>query len=237
MPEVVCLYEYTGLSARPWAEAGYDVYCYDILHETRTVEKVGLGRVIKCPWDATDEAQNDMIQMLHKGTTVLLLAFPPCDDLAVCGAGWFAGKKEADPLYRAKAMSLVYTARDIGEWMGCPYAIENPVSVISSEWRKPDHRFDPFEYGGYLPEGDVHPNWPEYYPPRDAYTKKTCYWVGGEFTMPERRPVVETSQEGGRSAYDRKLGGKSAKTKSIRASSPRGVARAIFEHMEGDKHA
>ena len=28
--KIISLYDYTGEAVRPWAEAGYDCYCYDI---------------------------------------------------------------------------------------------------------------------------------------------------------------------------------------------------------------
>jgi len=156
----------------------------------------------------------------------IVLGFPPCTDLAVSGAAHFAKKAAADARYRDKAMKLVYTVRDMAKQIGCPWVIENPVSVISSEWRKPDHIFHPWEYGGYLPKDDVHPRYPEYIEPRDAYPKKTCYWTGGGFIMPDKKPVPV---EPGYSLQHLKLGGKSEKTKRIRSASPRGIAQAIFE--------
>jgi hypothetical protein len=103
-------------------------------------------------------------------------------------------------------------------------------------WRKPDHAFHPCEFGGYLPADDKHPRWPEYIAPRDAYTKKTCLWVGGGFQMPTLRPVapvvVSYTKEDGSvtsgSLQFGKLGGKSMKTKNIRSATPRGFARAVF---------
>ena len=228
---VVCLYEESGFSAEEWAVNGYDVFCYDILHTEERVEIAGTGRKIFVPWDATDPAQNDALYARHAGHAAIVLAFPPCTDLAVLGAAWFASKKAANPNYRAEAMALVYVAYNMAEALGCPYAIENPVSVISTQWRKPDHIFDPYEYGGYLPEDDVHPAYPEYIEPRDAYPKKTCYWIGGGFVMPEPRPVPCPP---GYSKQHRKLGGKSEKTKRIRSASPRGVAKAIYEAHNGE---
>ncbi len=224
--DVVCLYEESGFSAEEWALNGYDVYCYDILHSEERVENTGRGRKFYIPWDAADQAQNDAIYARHKGRAVILLAFPPCTDLAISGAARFANKQAANPNYRAEAMALVYTAYNMAEALGCPYAIENPVSVISSQWRKPDHIFNPYEYGGYLPEDDKHPRYPDYIEPRDAYPKRTCYWVGGGFVMPQKRPVAVKP---GYSKQYVKLGGKSEKTKRIRSASPRGVAKAIYE--------
>lgn len=59
---------------------------------------------------------------------------------------------------------------------------------MSTLWRKPDHYFDPYEYGGYLSqiEGSYHPKMPY----RNAYTKKTCLWTGNGFTMPDTKPVL-----------------------------------------------
>jgi hypothetical protein len=35
----------------------------------------------------------------------------------------------------------------LAEWLGCPWLIENPVSSVSKYRRKPDHTFDPCDYG------------------------------------------------------------------------------------------
>lgn len=131
-------------------------------------------------------------------------------------------------------MQLVHECRVVGEMIGQPYLFENPVSAISSIYRKPDHTFNPFEYGGYLPEHDAHPLYPDFYPPRDAYGKKTCLWVGNGFRMPEKRPVpiAADQQEGqGASKAHNKLGGTSDRTKNVRSATPRGFAAAVYaEH-------
>ena len=162
----------------------------------------------------------------------MLFGFPPCTDLAISGAGHFAAKAATNPNYRADAMALVYMARDIGEAYNVPYAIENPVSVISSQWRKPDHIFQPCDFGGYLPEDDGGNPYPDIIPARDAYTKKTCLWTGNGFKMPEARPVspVKYQDRNGLnySALHWKLGGKSLRTKNIRSATPRGFAQAVF---------
>lgn len=219
---IVCLYEYTGLSALEFAKAGYSVYCYDNQYETDFIDDNGVHRYY---WDATDEDLNMKLLERHFGYAVLMMAFPPCTDLAVSGARHFAGKAEANPNYREEAMHLVYVAKELGETLECPFFIENPVSVISSEWRKPDFYFHPYEYGGYLPEDDKHPVWPDVIPPRDAYTKKTCLWAGNGFQIPPKRKVEVTSDH-----VHKKLGGKSLRTKNIRSATPRGFGRALFEY-------
>ncbi len=152
------------------------------------------------------------------------MAFPPCTDLAVSGARHFASKRERDPLFQEKAVATARIASNIGDALGVTYIIENPVSVLSSAWRKPNHSFNPWEYGGYLPENDAHPWFPMYIAPRDAYPKKTCLWTSDDFVMPEKKPV---NLPDGYSTQQNKLGGKSAKTKLIRSLSPRGFFKAI----------
>ena len=161
----------------------------------------------------------------------MVFGFPPCTSLAVSGARWYKAKAEANPNYLAEAMALVYLVRDIGEASAVPYMIENPVSRISSQWRKPNHTFNPCDFGQYLPEDDQSP-YPDILPARDAYTKKTCLWTGNGFVMPEKRGVEpEKFQDKNGLNYSGahwKLGGKSQRTKHIRSATPRGFARAVF---------
>jgi hypothetical protein len=155
------------------------------------------------------------------------MAFPVCTDLAVSGAAHFERKRQIDPDFQKKAAWNAMICSSFFSKLRVPFFIENPVSVLSTLWRKPDHMFNPYEYGGYIPEDEAeHPVWPEYIAPRDAYPKKTCLWVGGGFKMPVPKPVVV---EAGYSTQHRKLGGKSMKTKNIRSATPRGFAQAVFE--------
>ena len=54
MPIVICLFEASGLSAAPWAKAGYKVYCYDKCHTKSRVVSCGKGQLVFEPWDAAD---------------------------------------------------------------------------------------------------------------------------------------------------------------------------------------
>lgn len=165
-----------------------------------------------------------------------MFAFPVCTDLAVSGAKHFARKERERPGFQQRAADYAKWCGDLGDMLGCPYLIENPVSVLATLWRAPDHRFDPCDFGGYLPEGDEHPRWPEIIPARDAYTKRTCLWTGGGFNMPPAKRVdpvtCSYTKADGKvtkgSPMFGKLGGKSAKTKNIRSATPRGFARAVF---------
>lgn len=218
---IVSLFDMTGNMVRPLANQGYQCYCFDTQNENSLEICENGGTIIYLQADLLDKDWQEQIMQLDPR---LLFAFPPCTDLAVSGASHFKTKELANPNYRKEAMELVYIARDLGEAIGCPYMIENPVSVISSEWRKPDYIFHPYEYGGYLPEDDFHPFWPQYIAARDAYKKRTCLWAGNGFVMPGTDPVPILNTD--TSSYQ-KLGGKSVLTKNIRSSTPRGFARAV----------
>jgi len=206
------LFDYTCEAAKPWAEAGYLCYCVDCQHppgENRD------GNIIKVGADI-------LTWMPPNGNIVFVGAFPPCTDVAVSGASHFKKKGLSAVI---KALQLFEAAVKIAEWANAPYFLENPVSTVSSYWRKPDHIFNPFEYGAYLPENDINPV-SDLIPARDAYPKKTCLWTGNGFIMPEKKPVACPA---GYSPMHKKLGGKSIRTKNIRSATPRGFAKAVFE--------
>lgn len=227
---VLSLYDLTGEAVRPWAEAGYHCHIFDIQHPFEgSRERVGDlgGTIAKHKADLHSLATIWSIYDRFKDQGVVFLsAFPVCTDLAVSGAAHFAKKAEKDPDFQVKAAAYARWCGELGDALGCPYYVENPVSRLSTLWRKPDHSFHPYEYGGYIPTCQArHPRWPEYIADRDAYPKKTCLWTGGGFIMPQKRPVPF---EGGYSTQHLKLGGKSQRTKDIRSATPRGFANAVF---------
>ena len=225
---VWCLFDGSGIMGKPWAEAGHTVYCFnadDADHGPYSSFRVQHENIHFVNAWIDEQFDPDVC------SPNIILAFPPCTDLAVSGAAHFESKREADPLFQYKAVITAKVAQRLAFRFKVPYMIENPVSVLSTMWRKPNHTFHPWEYGGYLPEGDTHPMFPDYIAPRDAYPKKTCLWTGGGFIMPDKRPVPQPS---GYSAQHSKLGGKSAKTKAIRSITPRGFAQAVFEFNSGE---
>ena len=231
---IISLCDLTGVMVAPWVDGGYDAVLVDPQHPTGvSVEPSCSGALIVRVGAVVDSSVTwgGVRALIHGGAVVFISGFPVCTQLAVSGTARWADKRVADPHFQAKAMALVHECRVIGELSGAPYFFENPVSAISSIYRKPDHAFHPNEYGGYLPEDDCHPLYPDYFPPRDAYGKKTCLWAGGGFVMPERRsvPFAEGQTDGqGQSKAHNKLGGKSDKTKNIRSATPRGFAMAVY---------
>ena len=85
----------------------------------------------------------------------MMVAFPPCTDLSVSGARWFVDKR-ADWRQQASIAFFMGIARaEIPR-----IAIENPVGIMSTEWRKPDQIIQPWQFG-------------------HGETKATCLWLKG----------------------------------------------------------
>lgn len=108
--------------------------------------------------------QGDVLAYLFGfgGPWDLMIAHPPCTDLAVSGARHFA-EKIADG---RQGRALYFVQR----LMDAPIrhiAIENPISVISSKIRKPDQIIQPWQFG-------------------HGETKATCLWLKG---LPKLQPT------------------------------------------------
>lgn len=161
---VVSLCDYSGVMVRPWANGGHACQIVDWVHDETALD--GISKV-----------QADVRSYVLPEPVTILFAFPPCTHLAVSGARWFK-RKGLQAL--SEAIAVVETCVRLAEQSRAPYFIENPVGVLGSYWRKPDHIFDPCDYAGY--EGGEN----------DTYTKKTCLWVGNGFKMPEPKRIEPT---------------------------------------------
>ena len=245
---VISLYDFTGEALRPWAKAGYTCYAFDIQHPKETGTTFTSDR--REYFTSQDPTIDGIIRYTHAdlhdrrtleklcdsfndGSVVFGMAFPVCTDMAVSGAAHFKRKAEVDPDFQTKAVEYAKWCGEFFDDLEVPYFIENPVSVLATQWRKPDYNFHPYEYGGYINYDDAkHPRWPEYIAPFDAYPKKTCLWTGGDFNMPTK---VAVDVPAGYSTQHTKLGGKSQRTKDIRSATPRGFAKAVYEANKKDK--
>jgi len=251
---VISLYDYTGEALRPWAEAGYQCFAYDIQHKPSPMGELQpitstsfdgdssysfsrCGNIFKIHADLYDGNTLLKIAGRHMNSAKFLSAFPPCTDLSSAGARWWKDKEKKNPRFQIEASLHAIACQHLADTVDCSYYIENPVGALGTLWRKANHTFNPCDYGGYLPEDDVHPRYPEYIPPRDAYRKKTCLWSGNRFQMPEINPVPyenltyerkDPTKSGNFSPVHGRTGGKSLKTKNIRSATPRGFAKAVF---------
>jgi hypothetical protein len=204
---VISLCDYSGIALEPWAAAGYECWAVDLKHpvgEPWGPERDGIWRI-----GADVTRWYPPLDVLAVRPLAFLMAWPPCTDLAVSGARWFA-HKGLDAL--SDALRIVSACQRFAEASGVPYLIENPVSTLSTYWRKPDYTFDPCDFAGYLDD-----------PRPDAYTKRTCLWTGGGFVMSPRHrvePVLGSKMHLLPPSEDRA---------ELRSTTPRGFARAIFE--------
>lgn len=251
MPIVISLFDFTGEALKPWAGRGYNCYALDIQHEATPRHDAG---ITYCHADLRDlestiKALGEIglrRSQIDAGRVAMVLGWPPCTDLASSGARHWEKKRQNNPRFQHDAVAMAQIVESVGNYYGAPWVLENPIGALSTLWRKPDHTFNPCDYGGWLPESEAaHPTWPEYIPARDAYEKRTCYWAGNGFVMPEARPVtpeILTDNAGNRGSRQwKKLGGSSLRTKNIRSATPRGIARAIaitnIQHScMGDHH-
>lgn len=98
----------------------------------------------------------------------MIIAFPPCTYLTVTGNRWFNVEK-----YGEKALKRIKDREDAIKFFmafanaDCPrIAIENPVGVMSSHFRKPDQIIHPY----YFAESEDDEN---------CERKATCLWLKG----------------------------------------------------------
>jgi len=83
----------------------------------------------------------------------LMIAHPPCDHLASSGARWFKEKREDGRQQQGVDFFMSLANADIPR-----IAVENPVGVMSTKFRKPDQIIQPYHFG-------------------HEATKTTCLWL------------------------------------------------------------
>lgn len=197
-PVVLSLCDRTGNVLKPWARSGqYRCIAVDNCRESARIE------------GGIEYVAADVLRYLPpRAEYAFTCAFPPCTHLAVSGARWFTDKGLAA---LAGSLEIVERCREILEWTGAPWFLENPVSTLATYWRRPDYTFNPCDFGGY-PGGSG-----------DGYTKRTCLWVGEMFRMPDALPVEAV--DGSRMHRIAPGPGRA----DARAETPMGFAEAIYQ--------
>jgi len=84
----------------------------------------------------------DVRRILYKRWD-LVIAHPPCDHLASSGARWFKEKQADGRQQAAIAFFQLFTQLDHVRYV----AIENPVGIMSTHYRKPDQYIQPWQFG------------------------------------------------------------------------------------------
>lgn len=174
--------EYSGTVRDAFRAKGHDAWSCDLL-----------------PTDGDPEYhyQGDVFGIIGDGWD-LMIAHPPCTHLAVSGARHFA-EKRADGRQQA---ALAFVQRLLDAPID-KIALENPISIISSQVRKPDQIVQPWQFG-------------------HGETKATCLWLKN---LPNLEPtnIVE-----GREARVHKMAPSPDRWK-LRSTTYQGIADAMAQ--------
>lgn len=139
MKKLLVACEYSGIVRDAFAKRGWDAWSCDLLPSERPGQHY----------------QQDLFTADGKWTLPtdfdLIIAHPPCTHLAVSGARWFKSKQ----VEQRKAIWFFLAL------MNAPamrVAVENPVSIMSTQYRKPNQTIQPWQFG-------------------HGETKATCLWL------------------------------------------------------------
>jgi len=130
--------EYSGVVRDAFIKLGHDAISCDLL-----------------PTDAPGPHYQGDVRDLLDYPFDLMIAHPPCTHLSVSGARHFAEKRMDGRQQAAVSFFMMLAKSDIPM-----IAIENPVCIMSSLYRKPDQVIQPWQFG-------------------HGETKATCLWLKG----------------------------------------------------------
>lgn len=136
--KVLIACEYSGRVRDAFLALGHEAMSCDLLptDEPGPHYQGDVRDVINYPWD-------------------LMIAHPPCTDLSVSGARHFEAKR-LDGRQQSSVSFFMFLAKsDIPK-----IAIENPICIMSSMWKKPNQVIQPWQFG-------------------HGETKATCLWLKG----------------------------------------------------------
>ena len=164
----------------------------------------------------------DGIEHSIDGKWDMIIAHPPCTRLCNSGQRWLYWGDEEYRLKKKKEQEeavdffLKFTKAD------CPrIAIENPIGIMSSLYRKPDFTYNPYDFEN------------------ETECKKTGIWLIGDIqplkpTRKEPLPKEQRTQGIWRAHFgDKKLAWNDPETAKLRSKTPVGVANAMAEQWAG----
>jgi len=135
--------EFSGVVREAFTKRGHNAWSCDLL-PTEIEGKHYQGNVLDMLTDSWD----------------LVIAHPPCTYLTVTGNKWF--KPEYQDRFPRREQQRKEAIEFFLEFTDLEHinkvAIENPVGIMSTIWRKPDQIIQPFQFGHKEP-------------------KKTCLWL------------------------------------------------------------
>lgn len=130
--------EYSGVVRDAFIKLGHDAISCDLL-----------------PTEAQGPHYQGDVRDLLDYPFDMMIAHPPCTHLSVSGARHFADKRMDGRQHAAVSFFMMLAKVDIPL-----IAIENPVCIMSSLYRKPDQVIQPWQFG-------------------HGETKATCLWLKG----------------------------------------------------------
>lgn len=136
--KVLVACEYSGTVRDAFIRAGHDAISCDILPSES---------------DFGPHMQIDALYAAHLGGWDLLVAHPPCTHLASSGAQYWPAKRADGSQQEAIDFFLKLIEAPVGR-----IAVENPVGIIGTVYRKADQIIQPWQFG-------------------DPVNKKTCLWL------------------------------------------------------------
>lgn len=158
----------------------------------------------------------DGIEHSIGGKWDMIIAHPPCTRLCNSGQRWLYWGDEEYRLKKKKEQEeavdffLKFTKAD------CPrIAIENPMGIMSSLYRKPDFTYNPYDFED------------------ETECKKTGIWIIGDIqplkpTRKEPLPKEQRTQGIWKAHFDdKKLAWNDPETARLRSQTPYGVAKAM----------
>lgn len=130
--------EFSGIVRNAFIKRGHDAVSCDLL----PTESEG------------PHIQGDVLEVLDQGWD-LAIFHPPCTHLAVSGAAWFAEKRKDGRQQQGIDFFMKMINAPIQR-----IAVENPVGIMSTVYRKPDQIVQPYQFG-------------------HTERKATCFWLKG----------------------------------------------------------
>ena len=128
--------EFSGVVRDAFRARGHDAVSCDLL----------------CSDTAGSHYIGDVLSVLNYGWD-LMIAHPPCTHLSVSGARWWPAKRADGRQAAAIEFFMALTRAPIER-----IAIENPIGLMSTRYRKPDQIIQPWQFG-------------------HGETKATCLWL------------------------------------------------------------
>lgn len=142
---------------------GHEAYSCDIIQHSGEHDEWHIKQDVLpllngyCNFKTVDGTQHEINQKWD-----MIIAFPPCTDLCVSGARHFEKKRADGTQQKAIDFFMKFVNADCDK-----IAIENPIGIMSTEYRKPNQIIQPWQFG-------------------NKFTKSTCLWLKG---LPNLEPT------------------------------------------------